>query len=74
MAETCRISVLGKSFKGKVSKSQRKQINNCKLEKLKNKGKGLYNKTRDFVKKPVITTKSGDTISLRNPIIRKQNK
>ena len=74
MWKTCRISVLGKSFNGKVSKEQRKQINNCKLEKFKNKGKSLLNKTRDFVKKPVITTKSGDTISLRNPIIRKQNK
>jgi len=81
MGKTCRISVLGKSFKGKVSKEQRKQINNCKLNKLKKGGtsllKGgtsLLKKTKDFVKNPVITTKSGDTISLRNPIIRKQNK
>tara|TARA_R110000824_G_scaffold400847_1_gene609535 strand:- start:953 stop:1180 length:228 start_codon:yes stop_codon:yes gene_type:complete len=69
---TCRTQVLGKSFKGKVSKSQRKQINNCKVEKLKNKGKGILNKVKNF--KPVITTKGGDTISLRTPIIRKQNK
>ena len=74
MGKTCRISVLGKSFKGKVSKEQRKQINNCKLNKLKKGGTSLLKKTKDFVKKPVITTKSGDTISLRNPIIRKQNK
>ena len=34
MGDTCRVSILGKNFKGKVSKSQRKQINNCKIEKL----------------------------------------
>jgi len=72
MGDTCRVSILGKNFKGKVSKSQRKQINNCKIEKLKNKGKKIVKDVKNF--KPVITTKGGDTISLRNPIIRKQNK
>jgi hypothetical protein len=72
MGETCRVSILGKNFKGKVSKSQRKQINNCKLEKLKNTGKKIVKDVKDF--KPVIRTRGGDTISIRNPIIRKQNK
>jgi hypothetical protein len=66
---TCRIQILGKNFKGKVSKEQRKQINNCKIEKIKTTGK----KIKKFIKKPVITTKGGDTISIRNPIVRKQN-
>jgi len=72
MSETCRVSILGKNFKGKVSKSQRKQINNCKLEKLKDTGKKIVKDVKNY--KPVITTRGGDTISLRNPIIRKQNK
>ena len=67
---TCREQVLGKNFKGKPTKEQRKQITKCKLKPLKK----VVNKTRDFVKNPVITTKSGDTISLRSPIVRKQNK
>jgi hypothetical protein len=66
---TCRIQILGKNFKGKVSKEQRKQINACKVAKIKNVGK----KVVKFVKNPVVTTKGGDTISIRNPIVRKQN-
>jgi len=72
MGDTCRVSILGKNFKGKVSKSQRKQITKCKIDKLKNTGKKIVKDIKDF--KPVIRTRGGDTISIRNPIIRKQNK
>jgi uncharacterized protein (UPF0335 family) len=72
MGDTCRVSILGKNFKGKVSKSQRKQITKCKIEKLKNTGKKIVKDIKDL--KPIIRTRGGDTISIRNPIIRKQNK
>ena len=72
MGDTCRVSILGKNFKSKVAKSQRKQITKCKIEKLKNTGKKIVKDVKDF--KPVIRTRGGDTISIRNPIIRKQNK
>ena len=68
MGKTCRISVLGKSFKGKVSKEQRKQINNCKLNKLK---KGGYSKKAAGAILASASRKASAKAKRKNPKLKK---